>query len=99
MGLIKTLPPMQIKEVFPVQTEKPKQEGQKVKQSFSSMLSEVNSQQNEANKKVENMLTGENKNIPATMISMQKAEVSMRMLLVTQQKVISAYKEVMHMQI
>jgi len=47
----------------------------------------------------EGLLTGQHSNIHETMIAMEKASLSFRMLTKVQSKVIDAYKEVMRMQL
>lgn len=44
------------------------------------------------------LATGENKDIHGTMISMQKAEIAMNLMMEVRNKVISAYEEVKRMQ-
>ena len=48
---------------------------------------------------VTEMAAGRNKDIPGTMIAMEKAETSLKMLMSLRNKAVSAYQEVMRMQI
>ena len=48
---------------------------------------------------VNDMVAGKNKDIPATMIAMEKADVSLRLLMSVKNKVVAAYEEMMRMQI
>ena len=50
-----------------------------------------------ADKSILNMLQGK-AGVPETMIALQKADISMRLFLGIRNKVIEAYKEIMHMQ-
>lgn len=63
--------------------------------TFSRMLNEVNSLQLEADRKIEEFATSKEKDIHGTMIAMQKAEVSLRLLLQVRSKLTAAYQEVM----
>ena len=45
------------------------------------------------------MLTSENKDIHGTMIALEKADISMRLMLQIRNKLVSAYEEVMRMQV
>ena len=58
-------------------------------QNFEKLLQQVNQQQ----------LTAENKDIHGTMIALEKADISMRLMLQIRNKLVSAYEEVMRMQV
>ena len=77
----------------------PKSAGKEIVSNFSKMFDKVNEQQQVADKKIENLAAGKNKDVAGTMIAMEKADVSMRMLMAVRNKVVSAYEEVMRMQI
>ncbi len=62
-------------------------------------LDSVNANIQEASKMSEGLVTGQHSNIHETMIAMEKSTVSFRMLTKVQQKVISAYQDVMRMQV
>lgn len=74
-------------------------EGQK---SFSQMLAdqitEVNSLQTEANKAIQNLVTGKSKNIQETMLAVERADIAFKAMNQVRMKVIEAYKEIMRMQ-
>lgn len=67
--------------------------------SFQKMFDEVNTDQVTAEKKVADMMTTKNKDISGTIIAMEKADVSLRMLMAVRNKIVSAYQEVMRMQV
>ena len=67
--------------------------------TFAQMLDEANQQQLRADEKKEAFLTGENKDIHGTMIELEKAEISMKLLLQIRTKLMTAYEEVMRMQV
>lgn len=66
---------------------------------FSKMLDEVNTLQVAADKKIEEFATSKEKDLHGTMIAMQKADVSLRLLLQVRSKLTSAYQEIMRTQL
>ena len=67
--------------------------------TFEKMLMETNQLQMEAKAKKTELLTAEKKDIHGTMVAMEKAEVSLRLLLQVRNKLTTAYEEVMRMQV
>ncbi len=67
--------------------------------TFSKMLDEVNSLQNSADQKIQEFATSKDKDLHGTMIAMQKADVSLRLLLQVRAKLTSAYQEITRMQL
>lgn len=80
-------------------TESPSKAAGNLFSTFENMLQEANEQQLNAESKQTEFLTTENKDIHGTMIAMEKAEVSLRLLLQVRNKLTSAYEEVMRMQV
>jgi flagellar hook-basal body complex protein FliE len=70
-----------------------------IRQNFEKLLQEVNQQQINAETKQVELLTSENKDIHGTMIALEKADISMRLMMQIRNKLVSAYEEVMRMQI
>lgn len=72
-------------------------------QSFAEILkqsvTDVNNDQKVADQGVAEMISGDKKNIHETMISLEKADVSFRLMLQVRNKILSAYKEVMRMNV
>jgi flagellar hook-basal body complex protein FliE len=66
---------------------------------FKDMFTDVNNEQIAADSKIAEMVAGKNKDISGTMIQMEKADISLRMLMAVRNKAVSAYEEVMRMQI
>ena len=81
------------------------QKGERVKRNGSAGFGEVikraiksvNSMENGANRSVIDFLKGK-ASIHETMIALQKANISTRLLLTVRNKVIESYREIMHMQ-
>ena len=68
--------------------------------NFEKLLQEVNQQQLQAEaKQVELMTSSGDKDIHGTMIALEKADISMRLMLQIRNKLVSAYEEVMRMQV
>ena len=61
-------------------------------QNFEKLLQQAEAKQVE-------LLTAENKDIHGTMIALEKADISMRLMLQIRNKLVSAYEEVMRMQV
>jgi flagellar hook-basal body complex protein FliE len=62
-------------------------------------LNEVNKMQLDADKSVEDLATGKNKNIHETMIAISQADMAFRMTMQVRNKVVDAYQEIMRMSI
>jgi flagellar hook-basal body complex protein FliE len=72
-------------------------------ESFSRILQdsldEVNNLQNQADRSIERLAAGEEKDIHNTMIMIQKAQVSFELMTQIQNRLLSAYDELRRMQI
>ena len=60
-------------------------------------INTVNGAENQADKSIVDLLNGK-ADVHETMIALQKADISMRLLMTIRNKAIEAYKEIMHMQ-
>ncbi len=73
------------------------------KTSFAELLTksvnEVNGLQNEANVAIQKLVSGENKNLHETMLTVEKAEIAFKAMNQIRMKVIEAYREIMRMQV
>ena len=67
--------------------------------TFEKMLQDVNQQQLNAEAKQVELLVTDNKDIHGTMLALEKADLSMRLMLQVRNKLVSAYEEVMRMQV
>lgn len=76
-----------------------KQNGVGFKETFSNFVNDVNDMQVKAGESVENFATGKVDNVHEVMIAMSKAEVSFKFMMETRNKLIDAYKEILHMQV
>lgn len=66
---------------------------------LSKMVQEANSSQLEADKKMQEVAVGRNKDLHGAMLSMEKADINFRLLTQVRNKVIEAYREIMRMQV
>jgi flagellar hook-basal body complex protein FliE len=73
------------------------------KMSFADTLKEavgtVNTLQKDADKQAQNLATGKTTDIPQVMMAAEKADIALRMMVQVRNKIISAYEEVMKMQV
>ncbi len=72
-------------------------------ESFGAILkksiNEVNNLQNEADNAIQEFTAGEGKSIHETIIALEKADVSFKLLVEVRNKLVEAYQEIMRMQI
>ena len=62
-------------------------------------ISEVNKLQHQADQAIQDLAGGNEIDIHNTMIAMEKAEVSFKLMMQVRNKIINAYEEVMRMQV
>ena len=65
---------------------------------LKNYMADVSELQQVADQKIEELATGQNANIHETLIAMEKANVSFRMMMQLRNKIVSAYEEIMRMQ-
>jgi flagellar hook-basal body complex protein FliE len=79
-----------------------KKSGESSEGSFGDLIkqavSDVNHAQKEADSAIQKLATGNSQDIHQTMIAMEKADVSFKMLMQVRDKVVAAYQEIMRMQ-
>lgn len=72
-------------------------------ESFSNILSntmdEVNKNQIQADFAIKELVTGRTKNIHETMLAIEKADTSLKLLMQFRNKILDAYREIMRMQV
>ena len=67
--------------------------------TFEKLLQDVNQQQLNAEAKQIELMVTDNKDIHGTMLALEKADLSMRLMLQIRNKLVNAYEEVMRMQV
>lgn len=70
-----------------------------ISRTFEKLLQDVNQQQLNAEAKQVELLVTDNKDIHGTMLALEKADLSLRLMLQIRNKLVSAYEEVMRMQV
>ncbi len=73
--------------------------GKSFADTLKDSLQEVNTLQKVADTKMQQLATGENKNIPDVMIATEKADIALRLMVKVRNKIIDAYQEIMKMQV
>jgi flagellar hook-basal body complex protein FliE len=77
--------------------------GQSEIKPFSKVLTEsiekVNDLQKQADRAIDELAVGDSKDIVQTMIKMEKADVSFRLMMQVRNKILQAYEEVMRTQV
>jgi len=68
-------------------------------QVLDKAINSVNQNLQEADRMSEGLASGQHANIQETMIALEKANISFRMLTKAQNKVVEAYQEIMRMQL
>ena len=82
------------------ESERQKQSAESgISRTFEKLLQDVNQQQLNAEAKQVELLVTDNKDIHGTMLALEKADLSMRLMLQIRNKLVSAYEEVMRMQV
>lgn len=65
--------------------------------TLKEAIGEVNSLQSEADDSIEKLVTGEQPDVHGTMIALEKADISFRMMMEVRNKILDAYQELMRM--
>lgn len=68
-------------------------------ETLKHSIENVNALQNEANHAVQELIVGKTKDIHGTMITLEKADISFRMMMQVRSKMVEAYNEIMRMQV
>ena len=66
---------------------------------LKNMVAETNQQQQNADQALQQLHSGGEKNLHGAMISMEKADISLRYMIQARNKAIDAYQEIMRMQV
>jgi flagellar hook-basal body complex protein FliE len=69
------------------------------KETLEDSINRVNGLQFEAHQAMEDLAVGKSNNLHETMIAIQKAEISFKMMMQVRNKIMDAYHEVMRMQV
>ncbi len=67
--------------------------------TLNDAINSVNQLQNDSNKAMQNLATGRTDNIAEVMISAEKADIALKLMVQVRNKIIDAYQEIMKMQV
>ncbi len=99
-GLGSISPSKELPGLRPIETDKAGSiDGKSFGEVLADSVREVNELQQTVDVRMEKLAAGETTNIHETLIEMQRAEVSMKMLLQVRNKMVSAYQEIMRLQV
>lgn len=66
--------------------------------TLKESISEVNRLQEEADQAVQNLATGQGTNLHETMLALEKADISFRLMMQVRNKIVDAYQQIMSIQ-
>ena len=78
---------------------KPEGAGNSFSNMLQSSIKELNQLQNEADSSIDQLIVGKSRNLHETMIALEKADISFRLMMEVRNKIIDAYHEIMRMQV
>lgn len=67
--------------------------------TLKQSVEKVNALQNQADAAIDDLVLGKNQDITQTMIAMEKADISFRLMMQVRNRIVKAYEEVMRMQV
>ncbi len=68
-------------------------QGQDFKDVLQDAINDVNKLQNESDQKIASLLKGESQDLHATILAVQQADTSFKMMMQVRNKIVEAYKE------
>jgi len=97
---ISPLQPSSIQPIPPIEIggAAPASGGSEFHSVLESAIGEVENARTNANQSVQNFLSGEGDDLHSTILAVQRADLEFNMLMQVRNKVVSAYQEVMRMQ-
>lgn len=98
-GLSSIAQPREIRVSNLSSIQKESSSGETFGQILAESIRQVNNLESQADDAIKNLVVGGAGNVHETLVALQRAEISMRMLVEVRSKVISAYQEVMRMQV
>ena len=80
-------------------TSPAQQMGDKFGEALKTSIAEVNQAQISADRAAEQIAAGETKDLHGTMIKLEEADISLRLMVQVRNKAVEAYQEIMRMQV
>jgi flagellar hook-basal body complex protein FliE len=81
------------------QAQQPAAGAEGFKESLAKTVNEIDQLQTEADRAIQAMSVGEPKDVHEVMIAMEKAGISLRLMVQVRNKIITAYEEIMRLQV
>ncbi|RMG59363.1 MAG: flagellar hook-basal body complex protein FliE [Deltaproteobacteria bacterium] len=81
------------------QSQVQKKSGTSFAEAVKKAIEEVSQVQNEAEKAIQSFAKGEVRDVHTVVLAMEKADVSLQVLLQVRNKLLNAYEEIMRMQV
>jgi flagellar hook-basal body complex protein FliE len=69
-------------------------EGADFQEVLKNAINDVNDMQNESDRKITGLLKGESKDIHGTILAVQQADTSFKLMMQVRNKIVEAYKEI-----
>jgi flagellar hook-basal body complex protein FliE len=66
---------------------------------FKESMDQVNTYQHQANEAIHELVAGRSKNIHETLLTIERADTSLKLMMQVRNKILDAYKEIMRMQV
>ena len=73
--------------------------GRTFSQMLENSLGQVNDYQHEADRAIKELVAGRTKNVHETMLTIERADTSLKMAMQVRNKILEAYREIMRMQV
>ena len=77
----------------------PSDDGKSFSEILKDSVDKVNLYQSQADTAIKELVAGRTKNIHETMLTIERADTSLKMMMQVRNKILDAYKEIMRMQI
>jgi flagellar hook-basal body complex protein FliE len=78
----------------PSQLDDNKGDGESFSDMLTSAIKQVNKLQNDSDHKIGSLLKGESKDLHGTVLAVQQADTSFKMMMQVRNKIVEAYKEI-----
>jgi flagellar hook-basal body complex protein FliE len=92
-------PKMQLPEIPRAKSQPDASGGANFGAILRDAISTTNQLQKQSSQEIEKIMTGESQDLHATMIAVQKADVSFQMMMQVRNKLVQAYQEIMRTQV
>ncbi|MEO5970281.1 MAG: flagellar hook-basal body complex protein FliE [Bdellovibrionia bacterium] len=86
-------------QVSGAQTGGPSAPGKTFSDILTDSMGKVNLYQHEADTAIKELVAGRNKNIHETMLTIERADTSLKLMMQVRNKILDAYKEILRMQV